>query len=143
MSILPEIGEALASPPASNEQEQQDGKVTAKETVPSGAIASEKVANSSRFSEQISNITATDHSTLSEDLDFFIDHLIVAGKINTMDIPEIPVMEPQVDQTTVARTYSQSRDATDPATNLVTPTSYLEPIPRRSNILGVPGDIDN
>ncbi len=143
MSILPELREALSSPLVSSEQEQQEGKVTTQVTVPSGASASEEVVNSSRFSEQLSDITATDQSMLPEDLDFFIDHLIVAGKINTMNAPEIQVKEKQVDQTTVARTYSQSRDATDPATTLVTPTSYLEPIPRRSNILGVPGDIDN
>ena len=139
--MLPEIEEAPVNPLLTRDREKQTGIATTQETVPYGA--SEEVVNSSRFSEQIPDITATNQTMLSEDLNYSIDHLIVAGKINTMNDPKIQVQAKHMDQTTAAMTYSQSQDATDPATNLVTPTSYIEPIPRHSNILGVPGDIDN
>lgn len=124
-------------------KDQQKSEDTLKEQETSAIDAGDQNTDSSMFSENVGSSIASEKTTLSKDLDYSIDHLIAVGKINTMHSSEIQFQEKHVNQTTVATIYNQTQNATDRETNLVTPTSYMEPIPRHLNELGVPGDIDN
>ena len=143
MSVLPELRNALASPLVSSELERIEGAVDTEVTVPSGANASDKSANSAGFNHRISDCTITDSSALSKDLVFFIDHLIVGGKINTMSDLETKENVKQVDESTLAKAYNRARENTDPSINMASPTTYLESVPPRLNMMGILGENDS
>ena len=126
-----------------HQQEHPDSENTNLVRTPEGAEASDQVINSSRFNQLITSGPGPELHRLSNRMQLYLDELVVLGKVEPMKVNEAPAPASEPNLWDIAKTYGDVRDATDPETHVIRPTSYLESIPARVNLFGIPGEIDN
>ena len=143
MSILSQLWESAPNQLVHRQQDYPDAESTNLVQTPNDAEASDQVMNSSSFNKLITSGSNPELHRLSNGMQLYLDELVVLGKVETMKVNEAPAPASEPNLWDIAKTYSDVRDATDPETHLIRPTSYLESIPARVNLFGIPGEIDN
>ena len=142
MSILSKLWETPPNHLLSQHQENLDIDNVNIDQVPVGVKTSDLMTDTAEFKDSMLSEPASDSNQQSNGTQFFLDEMILLGKINTIHPGDVPESTIEPDQQSAAMIYQQTRDTTDPETHLVRPSGYLESVPVSVNLLGVPGDID-
>jgi hypothetical protein len=143
MSVLSELWEAAPNQLISRGENPPDNAQAEYVKVPHDAQASSQIANTERFNRMVTDGPGPERHLTSNRLNLFIDHLIIDGKIATMDSGVVTMQHSMPDPAKAEQIYRKTSNALEPKQPSRSVTAYLESIPPRLNVFGVPGDIDN